>query len=154
MVQVHKHKQEEDLYMAKKQLSRKQHFILAFCMLSAAGLLISFALLSGRVLAAEEDDLTEPNGYETALINTYAKKIQLAITAYYQDDNVMAPSYTIRLKSVTAETKEGTQNTSAKIVFEAEPYVGPHNTVGIDELTFLASYNGDVTLIDYLHIDE
>jgi hypothetical protein len=153
MVSVHK--QEEDIHMSMKQLSKKQHFILAFCLLSVAGLLISFALLSGRVLAAEEEtEPTELNGYEAALINTYTKKIQLAVTAYYQDNNVMVPSYMIRLKSVTAETKEGSINTSAKIVFEAEPYVGPHNTVGKDELTFLASYNGDVTLIDYHHIDE
>jgi hypothetical protein len=147
-------KQGRDINMSLKHLTKKQHFMFISCVLFVVGLLIALVLLSGKAFAAEDaSDQAAVNEYEVALINSYTKKIQLAVTAFYQDENVMVPSYTISLKSVTAETKEGSKNTSAKIVFVVEPYEGPHNQVGTDELTFLASYNSDVTLIDYIHKD-
>jgi uncharacterized lipoprotein YehR (DUF1307 family) len=138
--------------MSLKHLTKKQHCILTFSVLFVVVLLISLILLSNRAFAQEgEKENAQSSSWETALINSYTNRIQLAVTAYYQDDRILAPSYTIRLKSVTLDTKEGTENTSAEITFIVQPYMGSHNQVGTDEVTYLASYNGDVKLINYSH---
>jgi hypothetical protein len=38
------------------------------------------------------------------------------------------------------------------ITLEVRPYIGPHDTVGIDHITFKVRVNGEVTLEKFEHI--
>lgn len=98
--------------------------------------------------SASKDELI----YEEALINTYLSAIRNATEGYYADYYTVTPTvsyYSVELKEIRSS---GQMNPSVYMTFLSMPYVGPHDTVGEDELIFLASYTGEVTLIDFQHI--
>lgn len=89
-----------------------------------------------------------------ALINTYLDAIRDATVAFYADKFTIAP--TVSSYSVTIQGIKPKEITSPKshilITFKTKPYLGAHNTIGIDEITFQASYTGNTSLIEYKHI--
>ena len=54
--------------------------------------------------------------------------------------------YTVSIKDIVSE------KSNSIITFNSYPYLGPHDTIGIDEITFVADYMGNVKLQSFNHI--
>lgn len=87
---------------------------------------------------------------EAALVNTYLSHIQEASQAYYArngEDIPVISWYYVTLKEMTADFQAA--NPDITLTFTLMPYVGTHNPVGVDEVTFEASHTGQITLLEY-----
>lgn len=87
--------------------------------------------------------------YDQAIINTYLDRIKSASNEFYDEYYTKPPSimyYTVSIKDIVAE------NSNRIITFLSYPYLGPHDTIGIDEITFVADYMGNVELQSFNHI--
>lgn len=92
---------------------------------------------------------SEKNKYDQAIINTYLDKINSASNEFYDEYYTKSPSvmyYTVSIKDIVSE------NSNSIITFISYPYLGPHDTIGIDEITFVADYMGNVELQNFKHI--
>ena len=86
---------------------------------------------------------------DNALVWTYLPKIQ------ERSDNFYAVYYTINPSVVS-------YNTTVKEVYEKDgliyitftslPYIGPHDAVGEDEITFSVKYTGEIEAQDFKHL--
>lgn len=91
----------------------------------------------------------ERNKYDQAIINTYLDKIKAASNDFYNEYYAKLPSvmyYTVSIKDIVSE------KSNSIITFNSYPYLGPHDTIGIDEITFVADYMGNVKLQSFNHI--
>ena len=91
----------------------------------------------------------ERNKYDQAIINTYLDKISSASNDFYDEYYTKLPSvmyYTVSIKNIVSE------KSNSIITFNSYPYLGPHDTIGIDEITFVADYMGNVKLQSFNHI--
>ncbi len=87
--------------------------------------------------------------YDSLLINTYLSQITKASDNFYKEYYTITPSvnyYSVSVKEVTSD------NNTSYITFRTLPYLGPHDTIGIDEITFSADYLGNVQLNSFKHI--
>ena len=83
------------------------------------------------------------------LVNTYLTRIMEASDDFYDEYYTIFP--TVNSYSITV--KEFLSDKSVSIVtFTSNPYLGPHDSVGIDEITFSADYLGNVKLENFNHI--
>ena len=85
------------------------------------------------------------------LINTYLNAIQQATNVFYSQYYTINPTvtfYVVTVKEIKYEKKSET----SLITFISEPYIGPHDSIGRDEITFSASYTGDVVTEKFEHI--
>lgn len=90
---------------------------------------------------------------DVALVNSYLTHIQDACRAYYAERNEEIPIvswYYVSLKELKAAAQSA--NPTVHITFTLMPYVGAHNPVGIDEVTFAASCTGQITLVEYRRV--
>lgn len=90
--------------------------------------------------------------YENALINTYLADLQQASDEYYKDYFTNSPTiayYYVELIELRSDNKN---NPSIYITFLTMPFIGPHDIIGEDEITFLASYTGEVKLVGFKHL--
>lgn len=93
--------------------------------------------------------LEQRDPYEQLLVNTYLLRIREASDEFYQEYYTTSPVviyYSVFLKAVKSEKR------LSYVTFTSQPYLGAHNTVGIDEITFLADYHGNVTLDRFHHL--
>lgn len=101
-----------------------------------------------------ETKLQNTSSYDAALVNTFLDAIKDATVAFYADKYTIPPVvsyYSISLQSI--KPKDITSPASHILMtFKTKPYLGAHNTIGIDEITFQASYTGETSLIEYKHI--
>lgn len=111
-------------------------------------------LLCMEIFLPHDEDSTftisgNSNSYESLLINTYLKKITEASDNFYKEYYTISPSinyYSVSLKEVSGN------DSISYVTFQTTPYLGAHNTIGIDEITFSADYTGIVTLDTFHHI--
>ncbi|WMJ22803.1 DUF3888 domain-containing protein [Paludicola sp. MB14-C6] len=85
----------------------------------------------------------------TVIVKTYLKAIQNASNDFYSDYFTITPTvdfHRITVKQILS------QHTTSIIVFTSEPFIGPHDTVGIDEISFYAYETGEVKLKEFKHI--
>lgn len=112
----------------------------------------------GKSEAAEESPVTYPftldwtslSLSDVALVNSYLSHIQDASHAYYAEREEEIPTiswYYVSLKEMKADPHS--TNPTVHITFTLMPYVGAHDPVGVDEVTFAASYTGQITLLEY-----
>lgn len=112
----------------------------------------------GKSEAAEESPIASPlisdwtslPLSDVALINSYLPHIRDAAQTYYTEREEEVPTiswYYVTLKEMKADTQA--LNPTVHITFTLMPYVGAHNPVGVDEVTFAASYTGQITLVEY-----
>lgn len=90
--------------------------------------------------------------YNAALINTYLQKIQDASENFYDEYYTTSPRiayYSVMVKKISMGE---TMNPTTLITFISEPFVGPHITIGTDEITFSADYTGNIELKELKHI--
>ena len=92
---------------------------------------------------------------DVALVNSYLSHIQDAAHAYYAEKGEEIPMvswYYVTLKELKADDQA--TNPTVHITFTLMPYVGAHNPVGVDEVTFAASYTGQITLVEYKRVGD
>lgn len=117
----------------------------------------------GKTEAAEEtppeypliSDWTALPLSDVALLNSYLAHIQEAAQDYYAERGEEIPTvswYYVTLKELKADTRA--TNPTVHITFTLMPYVGAHDPVGIDEVTFAASYTGQITLLEYRRTED
>lgn len=117
----------------------------------------------GKSVAAEDCSLNYPftsdwNSLplsEVALVNSYLTHIQDACRAYYTERKEEIPTvswYYVTLKELKAAAQSA--NPTIHITFTLMPYIGAHNPVGLDEVTFAASHTGQITLVEYRRAED
>ena len=87
--------------------------------------------------------------YNQLLVNTYLSKIEEASNDFYDIYYTISPVvnyYSVFMKNIISD------NNTYYVTFTSQPYLGPHDTIGIDEITFLADYRGNVKLENFNHI--
>lgn len=87
-----------------------------------------------------------------ALINTYLKNIQDASDDFYNEYLTISPRvdyYNVKVKKISSDNST---NPTILITFICEPFVGPHETIGTDEISFSADYLGNIKLKEFKHI--
>lgn len=90
---------------------------------------------------------------DIALLNSYLTRIESASKEFYKEIYTVTPSivwYQVSVKELTADKDE--LNPVVTITFEVAPFLGAHNIVGYDEVTFLSSYTGEIKLVEYKQI--
>ena len=117
----------------------------------------------GRSEAAEEHsaaslftaDWTSLPLSDVALVNSYLSHIEEASRNYYAEKGEKIPTvswYYVTLKELKADTQA--LNPTVHITFTLMPYVNAHDPMGVDEVTFAASYTGQVTLVEYKRLED
>lgn len=92
---------------------------------------------------------TGDNGCEDLLVNTYLKRIQRVSDSFYQEYYTVVPTVTsgeVRVKELQSDSTKG------QVTFTVEPFLGPHDTIGVDEITFSADYMGNIKVEEVKHI--
>lgn len=87
--------------------------------------------------------------YNQLLVNTYLTKIIRASDQFYDEYYTFSPTlnyYSIFVKKISSDKR------TFYVTFTSSPYIGPHDTIGIDEITFSADYLGNVKLEDFNHL--
>ncbi len=87
--------------------------------------------------------------YNQLLVNTYLTHIKEASNNFYAKYYTTPPIvnyYSVFLKSITSD------NDTYYVTFTSKPYLGPHDTIGIDEITFTADWHGSVKLDKFNHL--
>lgn len=87
--------------------------------------------------------------YEQLLVNTYLTRIEKASNDFYNEYYTISPIvnyYSVNVKEISSV------NRVAFVTFTSNPYLGPHDSIGIDEITFSADYLGNVKLENLNHI--
>ena len=86
---------------------------------------------------------------EQALVRTYLPSMQGASDAFYKEYFKESP----RIEDFNTSVKEITkQGGPIEITFVASPFLGAHNSVGVDEITFTVGEWGDVNLEKFSHV--
>lgn len=86
---------------------------------------------------------------EQLLVNTYLKRIEKASDEFYNEYYTISPIvnyYSVSVKETSSV------NRVEFVTFTSNPYLGPHDSIGIDEITFSADYLGNVKLENFNHI--
>lgn len=101
---------------------------------------------------SQKDNFLISETVDKAFIYTYLKAIKNASDDFYSDYYYIAPTisyYSVFLKEVKAL---GNNTSQISITFHTLPYLGPHDTIGEDEITFLTDYTGKVELKQFKHL--
>lgn len=83
------------------------------------------------------------------LVNTYLTRIIEASNDFYDEYYTISPTvnyYSVVVKEISLDSR------TSYVTFTSTPYLGPHDTIGIDEITFIADFHGNVTLEKFNHI--
>ncbi len=87
--------------------------------------------------------------YNQLLVNTYLIMIKEASNDFYDEYYTASPVvnyYSVFMKNITSN------NDTYYVTFTSKPYLGPHDTIGIDEITFSADWHGNIRLEKFNHI--
>ena len=107
--------------------------------------------LSQNAAQAQEAQQAKDSAHDTALINACLPQVQEAVTDFYADYLTVSPTaanYVTTLQTITTDEN----NNNATIVLTVEPYVGPHDPVGRDQVTLAIHNTGDIIVEDYQHL--
>jgi hypothetical protein len=87
--------------------------------------------------------------YNQLLVNTYLTRIIDTSNSFYEEYYTTSPVvdyYSIFMKDISSN------NDTYYVTFTSKPYLGPHDTIGIDEITFSADWQGNVKLDKFNHL--
>ena len=87
--------------------------------------------------------------FERLLVNTYLSKIVEASNDFYEEYYTMSPIisyYSTTVKDFSSDDR------LSFVTFISNSYLGPHDSIGIDEITFSADYIGTIKLERFNHI--
>lgn len=86
---------------------------------------------------------------ERLLVNTYLKRIERASDNFYEEYYTVSPTvayYYVTVKEFISDESH------SQVTFTSTPFLGPHDTIGMDEITFSADYTGKVNLEKFNHM--
>lgn len=117
-------------------------------------LISSYGLgLSHPTVAVESKEVSNTqSAYNTLLINTYLDKLQEASNDFYDEYLTTSPTVAYYVVSVKKISSDPSTNATGFITFIVEPFVGPHDTVGTDQISFSADYTGTIELKEFKHL--
>jgi hypothetical protein len=101
------------------------------------------------VIPAQTQNSEKHESCEFLLVNTYLSKITEASEDFYEEFYTINPIvnyYSITVKEFISDAQ------ISLVTFVSNPYLGPHESIGIDEITFSADYIGLVKLEKFDHI--
>lgn len=84
-----------------------------------------------------------------ALIYLFLDKLQEQSDLFYEPYYTINPTIAHYMTSVKDIEEKGAQ---INITFSTLPYIGPHDTIGEDEITFSINYSGEIALVDFRHL--
>jgi len=91
---------------------------------------------------------TETDIYKETLTVSLLKELQQASNRYYDGSYSVFPT----VELATTELEQIYKQEGKTILeFKIMPFIGPHNTVGVDHLTLSLDNRGNVTVLDYQH---
>jgi hypothetical protein len=91
---------------------------------------------------------TEMNVYQKMLITALDPYIQKSARDYYGRKDVLAPPYMVKVLETTNPTGD---QAVFELKLQVEPYVGPHDSVGIDDITLKISPT-EINVMNFEHI--
>ena len=86
---------------------------------------------------------------EKLLVSLFLDNIQEQCNLFYMPYYTIAPTVAYYFTTVK-EIKE--TQTSVFITFTVLPYIGPHDTIGMDEITFSVDHAGEITMEKFKHL--
>lgn len=90
----------------------------------------------------------ETDIYKETLTVSLLKELQQASNRYYDGSYSVFPI----VELVTTEVEQICKQEGKTILeFKIMPFIGPHNTVGVDHITLSLDHRGNVTVLDYQH---
>ena len=90
----------------------------------------------------------ETDIYKETLTVSLLKELQQASNRYYDGSYSVFPT----VELVTTELEQICKQEDKTILeFKIMPFIGPHNTVGVDHITLSLDHRGNVTVLDYQH---
>lgn len=119
-------------------------------------ILVSFLCLNSdkyqdRAITTATQSSGSEDQYKQLLVNTYLARIIRASDQFYDEYYISSPMvnyYSTFLKKILEDKDHRTYH----VIFLSSPYIGPHDTIGIDEITFTADYLGNVNLEKFHHL--
>lgn len=102
-------------------------------------------------LAIHRLQLEEIGIQHDLLLTTFRIEMQNAVDDYYTEYspyNVVVDNYSAKILNICKTPDE------YKVKFGIYPYIGPHNTIGYDEIEFHITNYGDISLIDFSHVED
>lgn len=106
---------------------------------------------SNRAIAVTSKSAGSEDQYKQLLVNTYLARIIRASDQFYDEYYISSPIvnyYSTFLKKIIEDKDHRTY----QVIFLSTPYIGPHDTIGMDEITFTADYLGNVNLDRFHHL--
>jgi len=147
--------------MIKRSEGRSIHYKMAQKRIGKAAIIVLLALLVmiGFSNAANQEGSciqavamsTETDMYREALTASLIKDLQQFSDSYYDGSYSVLP--TVELDTTELE-QVYRQEGKTILAFKIMPFIGPHNTVGIDHLTLSLDSRGNITLLDYQHSED
>lgn len=119
---------------------RKKKILLAY----AVCLLCVYTTLRTNAFASFNE-----NDYKNAIVLTYLKNIRSISDNYYNSYYTVAPQIEYFSTDIQQITKSGPR---VFISFITLPFLGAHNTVGKDRITFVVDASGNVELYTFEHL--
>ena len=90
----------------------------------------------------------ETDIYKETLTVSLLKELQQASNRYYDGSYSVFPT----VELVTTKLEQICKQEGKTILeFKIMPFIGPHNTVGVDHITLSLDHRGNVTVLDYQH---
>ena len=149
------------ILMIKRSEGRSIHYRMAQRRIGKTATIVLLALLVliGFSKAADQDGNciqavaigTETDMYKEALTASLIKELQQSSDSYYDGSYSVFP--TVELDTTELE-QIYRQEGKTILAFKIMPFIGPHNTVGIDHLTLSLDSRGNITLLDYQHSED
>lgn len=81
-------------------------------------------------------------------------QIQAEVKRYYEKILVHPPTYAPFYGTQVTCEAASTNKTTYSVTVVVMPFVGAHVSVGVDEIKFLVGLNGEVTTVNYKHIED
>jgi hypothetical protein len=101
---------------------------------------------------------TTPNKNESVCKSVIARllssHIQAELDMYYKKILVYPPIYAPFYGTEVTCADVSTNKTSYAVTVLVRPFVDAHVSVGVDEIQFLVSVNGEVTTVSYKHVED
>ena len=120
--------------------------------------LLCFLFIAAAVLQHLYDDYTakmvsvpfeEQQVNEKLLVYLFISSIQEQSDQFYEPYYTMAPAIAYYFTTVKEIREDGA---NIYLTFTSFPYLGPHDSIGEDEITFCIDHSGEITDTQFRHL--
>ncbi len=111
--------------------------------------IVAALAIIGILTALYRQQIYEAKLRDGLILTVFRDELQQAADSYYDSQpGVTVASYFGEVLSLS-HASDGYY-----IKFRVFPYIGAHNTIGIDEVTYFVSNSGNITIKEYLHMKD